>query len=379
MKKTFYLLFMFIGLVFTSCEPMEDIHDEIDAEIEGKVAGTASYTLEEDDYKETLDLSFANFNNVEQAKELIPTVLEDVFPSFGAESSVNVTFDIYAPKRDEKSLIVYEATDADYDTYGDDSYANFDAMWQVFDLIEDKFADAADRTLVSLTYDYYDGGRTERNDGFLLVDGEWIYALGFTEEDYNAMGESYTNFSNEDEAEAKIPVFLAEMVKYEPAQEGTIVPVMYKIYQKDYDDIDGDGVTVDDPDTEEEEGESLEYSFVKYFIFDGANWVVYNNLLTETVQFGHDGNEWVPDNTIAYTLTNADYELVDNGKYYNFDYWDADDIQAAYNKIITILEARFPDAEVGQKFLVTYKGYNGSTNAYTAKFIVNQDGDIVLQ
>ncbi len=368
MKKTFYLLFMFIGLVFTSCEPMEDIHDDIDAEIEGRVAGTSTYTLTEDDYKKTLDLSFANFNDVDQAKELVPTVLEEVFPSFGAESSVNVTFDIYAPKRDEKSLIVYEATTEDYAAYGDDTYPNFDRMWQVFDLIEDKFADVPNRTLVSLTYDYYEGGTTERNDGFLLVDGEWIYVLGFTDDQYNAMGESYDNFSSEDEAEAKIPVFLAEMMKYEPAEEGTIVPIMYKIYGDDVYDIDGDGNT----------DESKTTSFVKYFIFDGANWVVYNNLLSQTLQFGHDGDKWVPDNTIAYTLTAEDYELVGNGKYKNFDYWDAEDIAAAHGKIVTILETRFPNAEVGQKFAVSYLGYNGSTNTYTAKFIVNESGEIVL-
>ncbi len=369
MKKTFYLLFMFTGLLFISCEPMEDIHDEIDADIEGKVAGTTSYTLIEDDYKKTLDLGFASFNNVEQAKELVPTVLEEVFPSFGAESSAKVTFDIYAPKFKEESLIVYEATDADYATYGDDTYSNFDGMWQVFDLIEDKFADAPNRTLVSLTYDYYDGGNTERNDGFLLVDGEWIYVLGFTEDEYNTMGESYDNFSSEDEAEAKIPIFLSEMVKYEPAQEGTIVPVMYKLYGDDIYDIDGDGNT----------DENKTSSYVKYFIYDGVNWNVYNNLLAQTVQFGHDGNEWVPDNTIAYTLTAEDYESVGNGQYDNFNYWDDEDIQEAYGKIITILETRFPDAEIGQKFTVNYKGYNGSTNTYTAKFIVNESGEIVLQ
>ena len=36
MKKLFYLLMMFLGLAFTSCEPMEDIHEEVDAEIEGE-------------------------------------------------------------------------------------------------------------------------------------------------------------------------------------------------------------------------------------------------------------------------------------------------------------------------------------------------------
>ncbi len=370
MKKLFYLLFMFIGLVLTSCEPMEDIHDEIDAEIEGRIAGSVDpYTLTEDDYKEILDLGFANFGSVEEAKELVPVVLNEVFPSFGEGSSVEVLFDIYAPKRDEKDLIVYEAASEDYVTYGNNKYPNFDRMSEVFELVEDKFGDVANRTLVSLTYDFYDGSVETRNDGFLLVDGDWIYVSGFTEDEYNAMGESYPNFSNEDEAEAKIPVFLTEKFKYEPEEEGTIVPVMYKLYTDDIYDLD------EDEDTDE----NKTYSFVKYFIFNGTNWVVYNDLVTESLKFGHDGTNWVPDSTIVYTLTQEDYASVGNGQYGNFDYWNGDDIAAAHSKIITILEAKFPDAEVGQKFLITYKGYNGSTNNYTQRFVVNDSGEIVKE
>lgn len=385
MKKTFYFLFMFIGLVFTSCEPMEDIHDEIDADIEGKVAGTIdSYTLTEDDYKETLELSFANFGSVEEAKELVPVVLNNVFPSLGAESSVNVVFDIYAPKRDEKDLIVYYANDTDYATYGDDTYPNFDSMWQVFDLVEGKFGDVANRTLVSLTYDYYDGRTTERNDGFLLVDGEWIYAFGFTDDEYAAMGESYPNFSNEDEAETKIPIFLEEKFKYEPKEKGAIVPVMYKLYTDDIYDIDEDGNT----------DENKTVSFVKYFIFNGTSWEVYNNLLTQSLQFGHDGTNWVPDNTIRYTLTKADFGIIssalidkypgpaDNAGFFgSFDvrkssdnYWSDEMLLEAFNIFLNELD---PNAEIGQKYVLSYAVYNGATVTLQTSLIKTEAGWVI--
>lgn len=385
MKKTFYLLFMFFGLVLTSCEPMEDIHDEIDSDIEGRVAGTIeSYTLTEDDYKKTLDFNFATFNSVEDAKQMIPVVLNEVFPSLGAESSVNVTYHLYAPKRDEKNLIVYEATAEDYATYGDDTYPNFDRMWQVFDLVEDKFGDVANRTLVSLTYDFFDGGVEERNDGFLLVDGEWIYAFGFTEDEYATMGENYPNFSSEDEAEAKIPIFLEEKFKYEHEEEGAIVPVMYKLYTDDIYDLDGD----------EDTDENKTYSFVKYFIFNGSTWEVYNNVLVQSLQFGHDGENWVPDNTIRYSLTKVDFGVIgnalidkypgpaDNAAYFgSFDvrktsdnYWSDEMLLEAFN---IFLDHIAPNAEIGQKYVLSYAVYNGATVTMQIKLIKTEAGWVV--
>ena len=61
MKKTFYYLTMLIGLTtFVGCNPMEDIHDEIDAELDNKLAiADADYTLTEDDYEE-LGQNFPN-------------------------------------------------------------------------------------------------------------------------------------------------------------------------------------------------------------------------------------------------------------------------------------------------------------------------------
>jgi hypothetical protein len=70
MKKIFYS-FAILSLLFTSCNPLEDIYDEIDAKtaING-VIGDVERTLSDDDYAD-LDLSFGNFSSVDDAKLLL--------------------------------------------------------------------------------------------------------------------------------------------------------------------------------------------------------------------------------------------------------------------------------------------------------------------
>ena len=380
MKKLLLLIVAIVSMVSVGCEPMEDIYEDIDTDL--NVQGVADYTLTEDDYDE-LDLDYPNFNSIADAKEILPTFLSSKYPVWGKGSLANVTFDIYAPKQDEKKLITYSATDEDYVTYGNNKYPNFDSMSEVFELVEDKFGDVENRTLVSLTYDYYDGNVEERNDGFLLLDGEWNYISGFTLDEYNAMGESYDNFTDEDEAEAKIPIFLAEKFKYEPKDKGDIEPVMYKMYVTDKDDIDGDGKTTD----------KATYSFVKYFIYDGTSWSVYNDTISETIQFGHDGTTWVPDNTIRYSFTTEDYALAANALidvypgpagnlagYGNFNRaggptsWSDEMMLAAIN---VVLDNLAPSAEVDQKYVVSYIIYAGGYSTETKSVIKNSEGNWV--
>ena len=385
MKKSIYFLMMFVGLALTSCEPMEEIHEEVDADLEAQsIEGVVDYTLTDEDY-ETLELDYGNFSNVDDAKEMIPGLLSDLYPVWGKGSLANVTFKLYAPKQDERNLIVYEATNDDYDMYGDDDYSNFDAGWQVIDLIEDKFADAANRTLVSLTYDYYDGGSKELNNGFLLLNGEWVMIPGITEDEYNMMGESYPNFSSHDEAEAKLPIFLSENMKYSSVKAGDITSIMYKLYTKDVQDVDGDGNDED----------SATYSYVKYFIFDGTSWSAYDNVRNESLQFGHDGTTWVPDNTIKYTFTGSDYALVgnefideypgpgDNVAYFGtFDrrsssdnYWNDEMLLEGMNFLLDSID---PSAEDGQKYEVTFDTYVGATVSETL-FLIKEGGVWVYQ
>jgi hypothetical protein len=372
MKKIIYLL-AFVAVLFTSCDPLDDVYTELDAQ-DNPIVGEAKFTLTDEDYDE-LGLNFGNFSSIDDAKDMLPAFLSDKFPVWGEGSLAEVTYDLFARKSDERSLIRYTVTSDDYDDLGH-SFGNFDRDSELFEFLEFKYPDPADRLLVSLTYDFFDGSVNELNNGFLYLDGEWIFVQGFTEDEYSVMGESFPNFSNEDEADAKIPIALLDKFKFDGYENGDIVPIMYKLFVTDVDDIDGDGRT-DDRTT---------YSFVKYFIFNGSSWSVYTNVIQETLQFGHDGTTWVPDNTIRYTITSADVAFISNafiaiypgpadnvGFFGSFDrrpsssnYWSDDMLLEAFNALLDNLN---PSAEEGQKYALTYVIFNGSTGDETMNVI----------
>ena len=280
MKKSVYLLMMFVGLAFMSCEPMEDLHDEVDAEIANRpIAGNIDYTMVEEDYTADpedggLGLRFPNFNSVTDAQNLIPEFLAMEFPVWGEGSIANVTFDIYAPVVTPKTTTYYEVTTEDYDSYeATEKYNNFDSMSQIYTFLNDKYPDVEDRTLVVLEYKYYSGQLNYLINGFLYNDDQWQLIPGLTEDDYTLMGEGYPNFSNVEEAEAKLPIFLLDLYKYEDLPAGTVKPVLYQYYN---------GSTQNE---------------VAYFVFDGTSWSLYDNLVSQTAQFGYTDGHWA----VSYT------------------------------------------------------------------------------
>jgi hypothetical protein len=76
----------------------------------------------------------------------------------------------------------------------------------------------------------------------------------------------------------------------------------------------------------------------------------------------------------AYTLTDADYDLVGNGRFDNFDIRvgrDEETIDARRAKIQTILLNNFPNAADASKYAVTYEVYDGSSS-YDLELLVKQ-------
>jgi hypothetical protein len=383
MKKLIYCLAI-LGTIFTSCNPNEDIYRALDS-VEKVIVGDVVYELTDEDYDD-LDKSFGNFNSEDEAKTLIPSLLSDKYPVWGKGSSALVSFKIYSPKREEKSIIRYTVTTEDYDSNPEtERFNNFDDVDQIYDLLNVKYPSPSDRTLVSLTYKFYDGSTNTLNNGFLYINGAWEFILGFTNDEYSAMGEGFSNFSSEDEAIAKIPVFLKDKFKYETKVAGDIEATMYKLYTTDVDDLDGDG-RVDDNTT---------YSFVKYFIYDGSNWSEYNDVLTTSIQFGHDGATWVPDNTIKYTFTGEDVSFISNaligtypgpadnvGFFGSFDrrsgssnFWNDAMLLEAFN---LLLDNKNPSAAEGQKYVLTFVVYTGSTGN-ESKSVIKTGGVWVYQ
>ena len=354
MKKIFYS-FAILSLLFTSCNPMEEIYSEIDA-TETVISGEATYTLTDADY-DALGLNYGNFSSSDDAKADLPGFLTDKYPAWGAESLAAVTFKLYAPKVTERSLEVYTVSSDDYADNGH-TYGNFSRDYHITDFLDIKYPNAANRLLVSLTYKYYSGSVSTLNNGFLFVNGAWEMAAGITDDEYTAMGEGYSNFSSEDEAIAKVSVFLVDKFKYSGKMAGDIEAIMYKLYT----------------------GGSVK-SFIANFIYDGASWSEYNNVIDETIKFGHDGTTWVPDNTIKYTLTGADYTLVGNGNYGNFDVRagkDEEQESVRLDKVNTILLNNFPSDAEGQKYIVSYNIYNGAAGVWSLA-VIKEGGAYVKQ
>ena len=149
MKKIIYLLSILV-ITFSSCNPLEDIHNEIDAIPADPNVGSFNYTLEDADYA-ALSLKFGSFSNESDAKTKLPAFLLSKYALYGATTDVNVTFKLYSPKRDEKSLKIYTVSSADY-TAGGHRYGNFDSYSDITTFLDTKYPSAPNRMLVSLNY-----------------------------------------------------------------------------------------------------------------------------------------------------------------------------------------------------------------------------------
>ncbi len=129
MKKIILLLTIF-SMVFTSCEPLEDINAKIDAQ-DNPIVGDTEYTLTDDDYanldedNEGYHLYKGRFDNEDDVKELIPNFLSEMFPVWGKKSSVLVGYQLnigYAPGVSDYSYAdKYELNNSDYANAGVDA------------------------------------------------------------------------------------------------------------------------------------------------------------------------------------------------------------------------------------------------------------------
>lgn len=352
----------FTMVLTTSCDPMEDIHDAIDAQNE-IITGEIVFEMSDEDYDE-LDLSYGNFSSIDDAKSMIPMLLADKYPVWGDGSLATVTFKLYNPLS-SPSADVYELSDDEHNAITGKTYGNFDRDYHIFNYLDATYPTPNNGDFYSLRYRFYAGGESTLTDGFLFENGEWIRFAGFTEDEYKAMGESYPNFSSHDEAALKIPLALPDIFKFSPKSAGDIVQAMYELYK-------GGGVTK---------------SYVNNYVFDGSTWSKYNNVSKETIKFGHDGSVWVPDNTIKYTLTQADYDSLgteygDPGYYNNFDVREGNDNYESPESILAyiniVLFNNFPGMAEGQKFAIKYDVYSGAAEVWEMKVVLS-GGAYVLQ
>lgn len=348
MKKSFYLFMMFIGLALTSCEPMEDIHEEVDADIAARpVEGIAEYTLTEDDY-DALDVSFNSFNSLDDAANLIPNLLAEQFPIWGEGSLARVTFDLYAPIEVESYMVTaadYEALGLEVDYFSDLSEAR--------DFLSFQFPQAPLNEYIELTYKTIavDEEFTFSDEDFELVEEELI-------EVYPEPADNAGYHGSFDRRESRATYWSNEM----------ILEAINVVLGKRLPGI---------------EGQTYE---VKYAIYDG-------NPGTESMKVRFNGNSYEQFGGERYQLTDADYELIgaefaeeypapaaSAAQYNNFDtgfdddaVWSEDMILEALN---WLLMEKFPDAEEGDVFNVTYESWDGA-RTYPTVSLVLENGEFV--
>lgn len=349
MKNSIYLLMMFLGLALTGCEPMEEIHEEIDREIANTpIEGVAEYTLIEEDY-DALDLQYGSFNSLDEARALIPGLLAEKFPVWGEGSLAEVTFALYAPIRVQE----YTVEAADYAAIGlDVNY--FSGMDEIQDFLAYQFPQAKNGTYVELTYrtlaeeiEY-----TVNEDDFELVGEE----LG---DEYPKPASSAANYGNFDRREGNDAYWSNEM----------ILDAINVILSENFDGIEGQTYNV------------------FYDVYDGSPGV-------ENMHVKFDGNSYIAVGGTAYDVSNDDFDLIGEefaevypepassaAQYNNFErredndaYWSNSMIVEALN---FLLKQKYPDATEGAQFDVTYRIYDGAAGSEVISLIL-QDGEYVV-
>ena len=215
---------------------------------------------------------------------------------------------------------------------------------------------------------------------YMYSDGSWelvenVYYLSSA--DFDSMGEGsgepgrFDNFSSSISPNSYLPAFLAINFPYGQEEEELIVTYAY------YSSSSGAQVRGN-----------------LYTFTDGV-WMAHQSTILTSLQFGHNGTQWVPDNTIRYTLVDADYSNVASAllttpgfedaagnldSYGNFNRtgsgtsWSDEMMVTAMGVVLDSID---PSAADGQKYITTFNVYDGSSGTQELS-LIKEDGAWVL-
>jgi hypothetical protein len=367
MKKIYNTLFVVITgiLLLSSCttNDIDEIYSQKKAEKDSAnfsnytkayISDTATFiTLTDANYAKSSVSgikSNKNLSDAYPAKTYLPEILNNAYITKEGHQ-LTVYYNYYNPLNLKDSL-VYSVQDGEYNN-GD--HNDYNTVSQVYSFLTNKYPEATRGTIVFLTYKWYSSGVTTVTNTFVCLGTEWIQITPFVLANYQAMGQKYANFTSVDDARYNIPIFLKST--YLPfAKAGDMVLVQYATYI--------DKATAQN---------------VLLLSFNGAEWKIIDAVVKASSVFGYNGHIWnfVPPldfilvtetATRAYTLTNADYYNVGNGKYNDFDrrpgQSEGDDA-VFLAKIGKILKLRFTDIAANQVYAVTYKDFDGTITEKT--------------
>lgn len=378
MKKILYM-FLSLAVLSTACDPNEELYAELDAAVENVPQADLELTLSDDDYALAIPDDdkdgigkYKNFGSEEEAKELVPNILSGLYPHLGGKSLANVTYKVYRPYS-YRNAEEYTVTDEDYESVGGNTakYKNFSNEADVLSFLTNKFTNATHGKTISLTYKFYENRETvTKTKNFIFLDDAWRapYELGYS--DYDLLQNQYNNFDNKDELSFKMPTFMDQRFPY--AKEGDKMAVEYTWYWRG--------------DVDKGEPKHNTEDRVIFLAYDGSDWSIIGNTVNRTLQFGYEKTVWVADNTLKYTLLVDDFVFIgetfpkasgdiDNYKNINMGKYSEEEV---ITYLDAVLKKNFPDAKVGQKYLVSFATYNPRGTA-ERHLILNAEGNYVIK
>ena len=161
MKKILLLIAVF-SMVFTSCEPLEDINTEIDADVSA-ITGDVIYTLTDEDY-DALELSFGSFSSEDDAKTALPGFLSDKYPVWGKGSTALISYNLYLGNAegisDYTGANTYSLALTDYPGASENATAFYEdekSTELLPDILASGITDAVDGDVVLAKYKQYVG------------------------------------------------------------------------------------------------------------------------------------------------------------------------------------------------------------------------------
>jgi len=426
MKKILFILIS--GIIFTGCEPNEELYNKLDKEKE-PYNENIEYTLTESDYStmESLltgdDTTFTEYiddNSITEGfpvNDIVPLFLEDKFPALDKNSSAKITYNFIPAylKKFDKNLVRtitenhYESLDfAPEEETGEPTDRNYFIGEEPNEFIPELLKDsilpfAPENTLVEVDYEYSDAydNRTTTSSFYFLRNGKWdplpnVYKL--TDEDYLSInGITGDYFQSQSDADKYLPAFLENKFSY--ADEGDSKVLVYEI-------------------------SGNKNIRAKQYMRDSSGWY---GKIKKTTPFRHSGKKWAFDPTVRYKLKEEDYAVIlnyvkndpdlsqyvdeeyDNTEYYygastyyvNFDTRifmredyqpevfeglseeDANQIifrRIVKDAVIMALQAQFPDAVpqvkgVDVHYEITFDAYDGNDDVWTVKYRCTAAGE----
>ncbi len=372
MKISNIYMLLLAAFVIAACDPLKDINAELEAN-PTPISTALEFTLSDDDYELSGNenaAKFGSFGSEDEAKEGIPNILSDKYPHLGQGASAKVTYDLYAPIRMSQDSY-HKLTDQDYDDLGQ-NYGNLSSPRDLTDAAEFVVPNPKDNEVLELKYKWYTGSSVEtRTSALTYFDGDWVISYTPSNDDYYAMGQSFTNFSSRTTARNEIQNIM-NTTYYVSAEDGDFRTAVFTYTYKD------------------NNGDRQFDNFLAVFFFGNGQWNAIHDVSPRILQLGNNGSTWVPDNTLKYTMNGADYTLVATNyadinpagvasmnQYGNYDItiWSDEEVT---NSIADVLANNFGSSDEGQKYLVTYSVWTGSAGDTPSKHYIKSGDKYII-